>query len=182
LQRRHRIDSLSPKRSCGSCKRARSLVEIAAGGGSNAVPSPLRGACCGSPRLSHSITECVRHNSLCEVPSEPTDGGSKGSSGAGLGLAIVAEIMKAHQDSVSVDDNPCGGAPHAALRPPPGQRNEKDPAASAGPSERVEPRRLIPRIPGWGRLNKSARYSSSSLSAKSASCFLQRSCIVKDVG
>jgi signal transduction histidine kinase len=36
--------------------------------------------------------------------------GGKGGSGAGLGLAIVTEIMKAHQGSVSVDDNPGGGA------------------------------------------------------------------------
>jgi signal transduction histidine kinase len=34
----------------------------------------------------------------------------QGGSGAGLGLAIVAEIMKAHQGGVSVDDNPGGGA------------------------------------------------------------------------
>jgi two-component system, OmpR family, sensor histidine kinase TctE len=31
------------------------------------------------------------------------------SPGAGLGLAIVAEIMKAHQGSIGVDDNPAGG-------------------------------------------------------------------------
>jgi two-component system, OmpR family, sensor histidine kinase TctE len=37
-------------------------------------------------------------------------GSSKGGSGAGLGLAIVAEIVKAHQGSVSIDDNPGGGA------------------------------------------------------------------------
>jgi signal transduction histidine kinase len=37
-------------------------------------------------------------------------GTGKGGSGAGLGLAIVMEIMKAHHGSVSVDDNPGGGA------------------------------------------------------------------------
>lgn len=31
-------------------------------------------------------------------------------SGAGLGLAIVREIMKAHRGSVLVEDNPGGGA------------------------------------------------------------------------
>src|SRR5262252_9352375 len=36
-------------------------------------------------------------------------GSGKGGSGAGLGLAIVGEIMKAHHGSVSVDDNPGGG-------------------------------------------------------------------------
>jgi signal transduction histidine kinase len=36
-------------------------------------------------------------------------GKGTGYAGAGLGLAIVAEIMKAHQGSVSVDDNPGGG-------------------------------------------------------------------------
>src|SRR5262249_56212315 len=36
-------------------------------------------------------------------------GSGKGGSGAGLGLAIVGEIMKAHQGGVSVDDNPSGG-------------------------------------------------------------------------
>jgi K+-sensing histidine kinase KdpD len=36
-------------------------------------------------------------------------GKGTGSAGAGLDLAIVAEIMKAHQGSVSVDDNPGGG-------------------------------------------------------------------------
>jgi two-component system, OmpR family, sensor histidine kinase TctE len=35
--------------------------------------------------------------------------GGKGGAGAGLGLAIVMEIMKAHQGSVSLDDNAGGG-------------------------------------------------------------------------
>lgn len=37
-------------------------------------------------------------------------GSGKGGPGAGLGLAIVKEIMNAHQGSVSVDENPGGGA------------------------------------------------------------------------
>jgi signal transduction histidine kinase len=37
-------------------------------------------------------------------------GSGKGGTGAGLGLAITVEIMKAHQGSVGVDDNPGGGA------------------------------------------------------------------------
>jgi signal transduction histidine kinase len=58
------------------------------------------------------------------------------SSGAGLGLAIVAEIMRAHQGSISVDDNPGGGMVFIlrfsrAMSP----RNKKSPAAAAGPSE-----------------------------------------------
>jgi signal transduction histidine kinase len=36
-------------------------------------------------------------------------GKGKGSTGAGLGLAIVAEIMKAHQGRITADDNPDGG-------------------------------------------------------------------------
>ena len=36
-------------------------------------------------------------------------GSGKEGSGSGLGLAIVMEIMKAHQGSISIDDNPGGG-------------------------------------------------------------------------
>jgi signal transduction histidine kinase len=36
-------------------------------------------------------------------------GNPAGSQGAGLGLAIVAEIMKAHQGTITCDDNPGGG-------------------------------------------------------------------------
>jgi signal transduction histidine kinase len=37
-------------------------------------------------------------------------GGGENKEGAGLGLAIVSEIMRAHRGSVSVADNPGGGA------------------------------------------------------------------------
>lgn len=63
-------------------------------------------------------------------------GTAKGGSGAGLGLAIVNEIMKAHQGSVSIHDNPGGGAiftlRFGRLASP---RNKKGPAAPAGPGE-----------------------------------------------
>jgi len=63
-------------------------------------------------------------------------GSGKGGSGAGLGLAIVMEIMKAHQGSVSIEDNPGSGAIFTLcfgrLASP---RNKKSPAAPAGPSE-----------------------------------------------
>jgi signal transduction histidine kinase len=62
-------------------------------------------------------------------------GSSKGSSGSGLGLAIVMEIMKAHQGSISIDDNPGGGAiftlRFGRLASP---RNKKGPAVPAGQS------------------------------------------------
>ena len=38
--------------------------------------------------------------------------------GAGLGLAIVREIMRAHRGSVSVADNPGGGALFTLAFPP----------------------------------------------------------------
>ena len=62
-------------------------------------------------------------------------GSGKGGSGAGLGLAIVGEIMKAHHGSVSVDDNPGGGIiftlrfGHLTSR-----RNKTGPVAPAEPS------------------------------------------------
>jgi signal transduction histidine kinase len=63
-------------------------------------------------------------------------GSGKSGAGAGLGLAITVEIMKAHQGSVSVDDNPGGGAifmlRFGRLASP---RNKKGPAAPAGPGE-----------------------------------------------
>jgi signal transduction histidine kinase len=37
-------------------------------------------------------------------------GGGEKKEGAGLGLAIVSEIMRAHRGRVSVTDNPGGGA------------------------------------------------------------------------
>jgi two-component system sensor histidine kinase TctE len=36
-------------------------------------------------------------------------GKGKSSTGAGLGLAIVSEIMKAHRGSVTTEENPGGG-------------------------------------------------------------------------
>jgi len=58
------------------------------------------------------------------------------SSGAGLGLAIVAEIMRAHQGSISVDDNPGGGMAFTLrFSRAMSLRNKKSPAAAAGPSE-----------------------------------------------
>ena len=60
----------------------------------------------------------------------------KGGSGAGLGLAIVMEIMKAHQGSVSIDDNPGGGAIFTLyFGHPMSQQKKKSPAGAAGPSE-----------------------------------------------
>jgi signal transduction histidine kinase len=63
-------------------------------------------------------------------------GSGKGGSGAGLGLAIVMEIMKAHQGSVSIDDNPGGGA-ILTLRfgYPISQQKKKSPVGAAGPGE-----------------------------------------------
>src|SRR5262249_50843237 len=44
-------------------------------------------------------------------------GGGETNEGAGLGLAIVSEIMRAHRGSVSVADNPGGGAVFALSFP-----------------------------------------------------------------
>ncbi len=63
-------------------------------------------------------------------------GTGKEGSGAGLGLAIVMEIMKAHQGSVSVDDNPGGGVIFTLrFGHPISQQKKKSPAGAAGPSE-----------------------------------------------
>jgi len=63
-------------------------------------------------------------------------GSGKGGSGAGLGLAIVTEIMKAHQGSVSVDDNPGGGIIFTLrFGYPMSQQKKKSPAGAAGPGE-----------------------------------------------
>ncbi len=63
-------------------------------------------------------------------------GSGKPGSGAGLGLAITVEIMKAHQGSVGVDDNPGGGAiftlSFGGLVSP---RKKRGPAALAGPGK-----------------------------------------------
>jgi signal transduction histidine kinase len=63
-------------------------------------------------------------------------GSGKGGSGAGLGLAIVMEIMKAHQGSISIDDNPGGGVVFTLrFGRPISQQKKKSPAGAAGPSE-----------------------------------------------
>ncbi len=63
-------------------------------------------------------------------------GGGKEGSGAGLGLAIVMEIMKAHQGSVSIDDNPGGGIIFTLrFGDLISQQKKKSPAGAAGPSE-----------------------------------------------
>jgi two-component system, OmpR family, sensor histidine kinase TctE len=60
----------------------------------------------------------------------------KGGSGAGLGLAIVMEIMKAHQGDVSVDNNQGGGAIFTLhFGRLAGSGTKKGPVRSAGPSE-----------------------------------------------
>jgi signal transduction histidine kinase len=73
------------------------------------------------------------------------------SAGAGLGLAIVAEIMKAHHGSVSVDDNPGGGMVFTLRFIEAGDHSQKGPAGAAGLVN--EPGRLdsFPQKPGWGR-------------------------------
>jgi two-component system, OmpR family, sensor histidine kinase TctE len=48
-------------------------------------------------------------NQLKHVFERFWHGKGKNSAGAGLGLAIVAEIMKAHQGSVTTEENPGGG-------------------------------------------------------------------------
>jgi signal transduction histidine kinase len=63
-------------------------------------------------------------------------GTGKGGSGAGLGLAIVTEIMKAHQGHVSVGDNSDGGTIFTLrFGRLASSGTKKGPAKSAGPSE-----------------------------------------------
>src|SRR5215475_8509907 len=62
-------------------------------------------------------------------------GSGIGGSGAGLGLAIVMEIMKAHQSSISVDDNPGGGIVFTLRFGHPISQKKKSPKGAAGPSE-----------------------------------------------
>jgi len=45
-------------------------------------------------------------------------GGTRAGAGAGLGLAIVDEIMKAHRGTVSVAEAPGGGASFTLVFPP----------------------------------------------------------------
>ena len=67
-------------------------------------------------------------------------GKAASSQGAGLGLAIVAEIMKAHGGSVRVDAGPDGGAVFTLVfRPapaaaPPAAKHELNVARFAGPA------------------------------------------------
>ncbi|MER9874505.1 ATP-binding protein [Mesorhizobium sp. M0195] len=60
-------------------------------------------------------------------------GSSAASQGAGLGLAIVAEIMNAHGGGILVDDNPYGGATFTLCFV------SLDPDNATGPSEKPDP-------------------------------------------
>ena len=62
-------------------------------------------------------------------------GSGKGGSGAGLGLAIVMEIMKAHQGSISIDDNSGGGIIFTLRFGRLVSEQKKKSPAGAGPSE-----------------------------------------------
>jgi signal transduction histidine kinase len=63
-------------------------------------------------------------------------GSGKGGSGAGLGLAIVMEIMKAHQGSISIDDNPGGGIIFTLrFGRLISEQKKESPAGAAGPNE-----------------------------------------------
>ena len=58
--------------------------------------------------------------------------------GAGLGLAIVSEIMRAHRGSVSVADNPGGGALFTLSFPPVQAGDSKIARCIAGDGGRAE--------------------------------------------
>jgi signal transduction histidine kinase len=61
---------------------------------------------------------------------------NKEGAGAGLGLAIVMEIMKAHQGSISIDDNPGGGIIFTLrFGDLVSQEKKKSPAGAASPGE-----------------------------------------------
>ncbi len=58
--------------------------------------------------------------------------------GAGLGLAIVAEIMKAHRGSIRVDDRPNGGAIFTLAFPMTDEETPRTPALCTAQKSRTE--------------------------------------------
>jgi two-component system, OmpR family, sensor histidine kinase TctE len=60
--------------------------------------------------------------------------GKGGSTGAGLGLAIVAGTMKAHHGSISVDDNPGGGMVFTLRFADSWEPSKQRPIGEAGPN------------------------------------------------
>ena len=83
--------------------------------------------------------------------SRPDPSRAAASGGAGLGLAIVAEIVKAHQGTVTVANNPHGGAAVTmTLRPTTGTADANIAQGLEHPSGRTPSAAKQPRIPTNG--------------------------------